>query len=99
MGSVGVTTLHPQGRGIQSSPRLLRQHHPRQTLLEGDVQRWHPVVYHSYEYGILVPLLGRKTQAAKVIGGELQATEMNGAAQSEADASRVVDVGNEREFQ
>jgi hypothetical protein len=62
------------------------------------VQRWHPVVYHSYEYGILVPLLGRKTQAAKVIGGELQATEMNGAAQSEADASWVVDVGNEREF-
>jgi hypothetical protein len=36
----------------------------------------------SYEYGTRVPLQGRKTQAAKVIGGELQATETDGVPQS-----------------
>jgi hypothetical protein len=41
---------------------------------------------------------GGETQAAEAIGGELQAAEMNGAARSEANAGRVVDVANEREF-
>jgi hypothetical protein len=62
------------------------------------VQRWHPAIYCSYDYGARVPLLRRKTQVAEAIDSELQATKMNGAAWSEANASQVVDVGKEKEF-
>jgi hypothetical protein len=39
-----------------------------------------------------------KSQAAKAVGGQLQATKTNGFAWSEANAGQVVAVGNEREF-
>jgi hypothetical protein len=39
-----------------------------------------------------------ETWVAKAIGDELQATKMDGAAWSEADADQVVAVGNKRKF-
>jgi hypothetical protein len=58
------------------------------------VQRQRPTVHHSYEYDALVYPLGRKTQATEAVGDELQATEANGFTRSEANAGRIVAIGN-----
>jgi hypothetical protein len=67
-------------------------------ILEGGLQRWQSTVHHSYKNGTLVTLLRRKSQATKLVGGELQATKMNGFAGSEANTGRVVVIANEGEF-
>jgi hypothetical protein len=53
---------------------------------------------HSYEYGPLVPLLGRKTLVAKVIGGELQATEMDDAAGARPTTVKLLPLATKESF-
>jgi hypothetical protein len=90
MGTVRVTTLHPRRSGDLELPNAWGGAALIGGILESGVQRRWPIVYHSYKNGAWVPLIGRKTQTAKAIDDELQATEMNGFAWSEANAGQVV---------
>jgi hypothetical protein len=62
MGTIGVTTLHPQGTIALT-----------EGFLEGGVQVWRSPMHHPHEYGACIISLGRKTLVAKAVGGELQA--------------------------
>jgi hypothetical protein len=98
MGAIGVTTLHPQGQGVQGSPFARGSITLIGEFLNSGVQgRW-PAVHHPYKDGIWVLPLGRKAQATEAVGGELQSSKTNGLTRSESNTGRVVAVGNEGEF-
>jgi hypothetical protein len=97
MGTVGVTMLHPRGRGIQSFPLCLRPCHLNWRTPRGWCAKTVTAVHHTYEYGAWIIPLRRKIQVIEAVGGELQAVKAYGFSWCESNVGWVFAVRNEGE--